>query len=89
MQGLDTHEPEKGSAQSQDEPVQESRQRMEGQEADTDSGGGAAWDNVTDILSLHSPLRKPRHGRTFVYKRLEKFLQSGPRTGDFGDGGIY
>ena len=24
-----------------------------------------------------------------VYKRLEKFLQSGPRTGDFGDGGIY
>ena len=66
MQGLDTHEPEKVSAQSQDEPVQESRQRMEGQEADTTVAGGVAWDNVTDILSSHSPLRRPRHGRTCV-----------------------
>ena len=61
---------------------------MEGQEADTTVAGGAAWDNVTDILSSHSPLRR-QGTEGLVYKRLEKFLQSGPRTGDFGDGGIY
>ena len=63
---------------------------MEGQEADTDRGDGAAWDNATAGHSVLYIVRYANQGTEgLVYKRLEKFLQSGPRTGDFGDGGIY
>ena len=57
IQGGDIDGSGKVSAKSQDEPVQKSLRQMEAEEADTERGGRAAWDNGEDIAPLHSPLQ--------------------------------
>ena len=71
----------KVSAKSQDEPVQKSLRQMEAEEADTERGGRAAWDNGEDIAPLHSPLQGRRHRRAFGPSPWEGVTQAGSSTG--------
>lgn len=82
------HGPDKVSAESQDEPVREGIQEMEGEEGDTGRGGRAVRYREEDVSSLHSPIQQRRDAWAFGPPAGSTLPQPGPAGGELGGDGV-